>query len=108
MKGTNIGEFEELVLLVVGILKGKAYGVNVMDHIKEESNRSVSVSTVHSALNRLEDKGFVESYFGGQSELRGGRKKRMYRITPYGIATLQEARLQRENLWSQLLTVIPE
>lgn len=99
MKGTYLGEFEELVLLIVGILNGEAYGVNVMDQIKENTNRSVSVSTIHVALYRLEEKGYVESFFGGASKTRGGRKKRLYRITPAGHAALSASRAQREKLW---------
>ena len=99
MKGTYLGEFEELVLLIVGILNGKAYGINVMDAIKENTQRSVSVSTIHVALYRLEEKGFVESFFGGASKTRGGRKKRLYRITQAGHGALSSSRAQRESLW---------
>jgi len=75
MKGTYLGEFEELVLLTVAILNGDAYGITVMDEIEKNIDRKVTVSTVHTALYRLEEKGFVESYFGGATQERGGRKK---------------------------------
>ena len=101
MKGSNLGEFEELVLLVVGILKGEAYGINVLDEIQRNTGRRVTVSTVHSALNRLESKGFVKSYYGGTSKTRGGRRKRLYRITSIGVFTLEEMKLQREKLWEK-------
>jgi PadR family transcriptional regulator PadR len=100
MKGTNLGEFEELVLLVVGIMQGEAYGVGVMDEIINNTNRTVTVSTIHTALNRLESKGFVDSYYGGASNTRGGRRKRLYRITGIGVGVLQEAKGQREKLWN--------
>ena len=99
MKGTYLGEFEELVLLIVGILNGEAYGINVMDTIKENTGRAVSVSTIHVALYRLEKKGFVESFFGGASKTRGGRKKRLYKVTQAGHAALTASRSQREKLW---------
>ena len=99
MKGTNLGEFEELVLLIIGIMNGDAYGINVMDEIKKNTSRSVTVSTIHTAMNRLETKGFVESYFGGASNTRGGRRKRLYRITSVGVQVLEEAKEQRERLW---------
>ena len=100
MKGTHLGEFEELVLLTVGILSGQAYGVTVMDKIEETTERRVSVSTIHTALNRLEKKGYIESYKGGASATRGGRSKRLYRINLAGQSVLEKARLQRENLWN--------
>ena len=100
MKGTHLGEFEELVLLAVGILSGDAYGVSVMDQIEETVGRKVSVSTIHTALNRLEKKGYIESYKGGASPTRGGRSKRLYRINIAGQSALEKARMQREKLWN--------
>lgn len=102
MKGTQLGEFEELVLLSVGILNGEAYGINVMDTIFEKTDRKVTVSTVHTALYRLEQKGFVESYYGGASTKRGGRKKRLYKITQYGVGVLAKSKEQRDALWNML------
>ena len=102
MKGTHLGEFEELVMLAVGILDGNAYGITVMDEIELHTGRKVSVSTIHTALNRLEKKGFIESYKGGASPTRGGRSKRLYRINLAGQAALQKVREQREKLWNLL------
>ena len=82
MKGTNLGEFEELILLMVANLYGEAYGLQIRDEIIKKCNRSVSLSTVHAALHRLEKKGFLRSHFdksdigrrgGRESSLRGGR-----------------------------------
>ncbi len=100
MKGTHLGEFEELVLLTVGILSGEAYGITVMDEIEKHTERRVSISTIHSTLNRLDKKGFIESYVGGASPTRGGRSKRLYRINTAGQHALEKARMQREKLWS--------
>jgi len=102
MKGTELGEFQELVLLSVGVHNGDAYGVNIMDQILTNTGRKVTVSTVHTALYRLEKKGFVESYYGGESNKRGGRKKRLYQITAVGYRALSEAKTQREKFWSLL------
>ena len=102
MKGTHLGEFEELVLLTVGILDGNAYGITVLDEIETHTGRKVSVSTIHTALNRLESKGFIESYKGGASPTRGGRSKRLYRINMAGQAALEKVREQREKLWNMM------
>ncbi len=102
MKGTYLGEFEELVLLTVAILDGDAYGITVMDEIEKNIDRKVTVSTIHTALYRLEEKGFVESYFGGATQERGGRKKRLYRVSVAGKRSLAEVKEQREKLWSLL------
>jgi DNA-binding PadR family transcriptional regulator len=102
MKGTELGEFQELVLLSVGVMNGDAYGVNIMDQILEKTKRKVTVSTIHTALYRLEQKAFVKSYFGGESNKRGGRKKRLYQITAIGYQALSEAKSQREKFWNLL------
>ena len=99
MKGTYLGEFEELVLLVVGILYENAYGVTVAEEIEKQTGRTVSISAVHTALYRLEEKGFVKSALGGATQARGGRRKRIYLITAAGKAALSEVRLMRNRLW---------
>ncbi|MCB0535654.1 MAG: helix-turn-helix transcriptional regulator [Saprospiraceae bacterium] len=102
MKGTHLGEFEELVLLTVGILDGEAYGISVMDEIETHAERKVSISTIHATLYRLESKGFIESYNGEPSATRGGRSKRLYRINMDGQRALEKVRMQRERMWELL------
>ena len=102
MKGTQLGEFEELVLLTVGVFNGDAYGVIIKHKITETVGRKITVSTVHTALYRLEQKGFVKSTYGGESDKRGGRRKRLYEITAAGYRALDEARHYREKLWNLL------
>ncbi|MEL7148088.1 MAG: PadR family transcriptional regulator [Bacteroidota bacterium] len=100
MKGTQLGEFEELVLLIVGILNGEAYGVSILKDIEEHTGRKVTVSTIHTALYRLEEKGFVESFVGGASKARGGRSKRLYQVTAEGKTALERSRQIRDRLWN--------
>ena len=99
MKGTNLGEFQELVMLTVGLLYDDAYGVSIKDEIKTQTGRTVTLSTVHAALNRLEDKGFLKSQLGGATEERGGRPKRLFRVTAYGKQALEESRRMRNRMW---------
>ena len=99
MKGTNLGEFQELVLLAVGILYDDAYGVSIKDEIAQQTERRVTLSTVHAALNRLEDKGFLSSRRGEESEARGGRPKRLFQITAYGKQALEISKAQRNRMW---------
>jgi hypothetical protein len=61
MKGTYIGEFEELVLLSVGILLDDAYRLPRVDELEKQTGRSIMISSVHKALVRLEDKGYLKS-----------------------------------------------
>lgn len=108
MKGTYLGEFEELVLLTVGILYDDAYGLAITDEIESRAGRTVTVSSVHKALMRLEQKGFLHSRMGGATEERGGRKKRLFIITNTGKQALREAREVRNEMWQAIPKVVWE
>src|SRR5215212_5378892 len=101
MKETRLGEFEEVILLLVGILGEEAYSFKVAEEFESQTDRSVSIGAVHSTLNRLEEKGFLSSKMGKSTAERGGRRKRIYTITAYGKRVLEEARDFRVALWSQ-------
>ncbi|HTE30955.1 MAG TPA: hypothetical protein VK666_11325, partial [Chryseolinea sp.] len=73
-----LGEFEELVLTMVGILKDEAYGNAIVNEIRERIGRDSNLSAVHVTLYRLEDKGLIKSQMGGSTNARGGRRKRIF------------------------------
>lgn len=102
MKGTYLGELEELVLLTVGILYPEAYGVGVMDEIEKQTNRSLNISAVHAVLTRLEEKGFLKSKMSEPTEERGGRRKRIFLLTAAGKRALEEANEMRNTLFKQI------
>lgn len=102
MRRTYLGEFEEVVLLMVAILDGEGYGVTVSQALEEHTGRIVTFGTVHNTLIRLEEKGFVQSELGGATTERGGRRKRLFRITALGSQALQEIQQLRQNLWQLL------
>ena len=64
MKKCQLGEFEEIVLLTVGILHGNAYGVTIKDEIEDRLGREVSVGALQVTLRRLEKKGYLKSKHG--------------------------------------------
>lgn len=97
-----LGEFEELVLLTVAVLEGDAYGVAIAAELKQRTNRTISLSGVHIALYRLEEKGFVQSELGGATTTRGGRRKRLFTVTMAGKQTLGEMREVRNQLWESI------
>jgi DNA-binding PadR family transcriptional regulator len=100
MKRTYLGEFEEVVLLTAAVLNGQAYGVSITEQLEEQTGRQVSISAVHAALSRLEEKGFVSSKMGGATAERGGRRKRLFSVTVAGNRALQDIQQVRAHLWS--------
>jgi PadR family transcriptional regulator PadR len=103
MKRTYLGEFEEIVLLTVAVMEGQAYGVVLMHEIMEQTGRTVRLNQIHSALQRLEEKGMVKSSMGEPTAERGGRRKRLFTVTAYGRRTLQEIQEVRDSLWGRLI-----
>ena len=99
MKRTNLGEFEELVLLTVSVLFDSAYGVAIKAEVETQTGRKLSISAIHSVLHRLEKKGFVMSWMGGATSERGGRRKRFFKLTGAGKQAIVAAREIRERLW---------
>jgi len=102
MKGTNLGEFEEVVLLAVAIRTGDAYGAAVVNEIEQQSDRAVNLGSVHTALHRLEEKGLLKSEMGGATGERGGRSKRLYIVTALGRRALEEIRQLRNQMWDTI------
>ncbi len=102
MKGTYLGELEELVLLHVGILHPQAYGVAIMDEVARQADRKLNISAVHSVLTRLEDKGLVKSRMSDPTDERGGRRKRIFLLTASGKRALEEANELRNQLYNQI------
>jgi PadR family transcriptional regulator, regulatory protein PadR len=98
---TRLGDFEEVILLIVGILGEDAYSFRVAEEFESQTSRSVSIGAVHSTLNRLETKGFLTSKMGKATAERGGRRKRIYTITAYGKRILAASRDFKVSLWSQ-------
>ncbi len=102
MKHTQLGEFEELVLLVIGSLRDNAYSISIKAELKKHTGRNPSIGALHSALNRLEKKGFLESYEGGATQERGGRRKRFYQMTAFGKKALDQSYELRSSLYHTL------
>jgi PadR family transcriptional regulator PadR len=94
-----LGEFEELILTMVGVLQNDAYGAAIIEAIEKRQGRKVNLSAIHVALYRLEDKGLIKSSYGGSTNERGGRRKRLYTITHAGFAMLKNLKESRMDLW---------
>ena len=101
MKSQRMGEFEELVLLAVPRLD-EVYAVTVQRCIEKTAGRSATMGAVYTALERLEEKGFLTSCLGAVTPRQGGRRKRFYEITDQGVGALHAARLHRERMWQGL------
>lgn len=102
MKKYQLGEFEEIVILTIAILNNQAYSVTIKDEIESRLKRTVSFGALHTALKRLEDKGYLRSAAGESTEERVGRPKRYFEITAIGKRAMQDVKNSRDELWKAI------
>lgn len=102
MNKYSLGEFEEIVMLTVAVLYENAYGISIKEEIEKRQERKVSVGAMRTALSRLEKKGFLESAFGEATAVRGGKRKRYFKVTPLGKRALEQVMETRKQLWDSI------
>jgi DNA-binding PadR family transcriptional regulator len=81
----QLGEFEYLMLTAVARLEEGAYGVTIRQEIEDATGRPCSLGALYTTLDRLEAKGLIKTSMGEPTPQRGGRPKRMVRLTPKGV-----------------------
>ena len=101
-RGNHIGEFEELVLMAVAVLNDEAYGLGVREFLLEHTGRKTALGAIHATLYRLQEKGLLDSSLAGASEIRRGRRKRIFTVTGAGKQAVRDARETRERIWKLL------
>ena len=104
-KSDHLSGLEELTLMTVVALGGDAYGVSVQLKLEHDARRKVALGAVYATLDRLERKGYVTSSVGDATPQRGGRRKRMFAVTPAGVRALRTAHRTHERLWRTMEAV---
>jgi PadR family transcriptional regulator, regulatory protein PadR len=102
MRRSDLGEFEEVVLLAVAVLTPGAYSVIIAEELERRTGKTITTGAVHAALQRLENKGLVASKMGEATAERGGRRKRIFKLTVAGSRILHEVREVRDSLWESI------
>jgi DNA-binding PadR family transcriptional regulator len=97
-----LGEFEQLVLLALLHLGDAAYAVAAREEIERRTGRRASRGAVYVTLDRLEKKGYLESWLADPTPRRGGRAKRCFRVRPEGLAALRHSRATLQRMWTGL------
>lgn len=96
------GDFEQLVLLAVLRLGDGAYAVPIRREIEERAGRAPARGAVYVTLERLEQKGYLESSLGEAAAERGGRPRRYYRVRPAGVRALEASWTALRRMWQGL------
>jgi DNA-binding PadR family transcriptional regulator len=87
----HAGEFEILVLLTVQRLGGDAYGISIRNELEQETSRTLTLGTVYKTLMRLESKGYLLSHTSAPTSARGGRRKKLYEVSPAGLEVVRRS-----------------
>jgi DNA-binding PadR family transcriptional regulator len=99
---TRLGDFEETLMLIVGILgEEEAYAFRLSKAFEQRTGRGISIGAVHSTLDRLETKGFIRSSLKNSTSERGERRKRIFVITALGKRVLRESMEFKVQLWKE-------
>ncbi len=106
MKKTQLGEFEEIVLLTIAVLQGDAYGVSIKNQLESRLGYGISVGALQTALKRMEEKGYLESWWGEATNVRGGKRKRYYKITSSAQKALSDIKDIRAQLWAEIPSMV--
>src|SRR5271170_1769185 len=80
-----LGEFEYLLITAAARLEQNAYGAAIRDEIEATTERKCSLGALYTTIDRLEAKGLLKTRMGEATPQRGGRAKRMVRVTPKGV-----------------------
>ena len=103
---STLGEFEQVVLLAILRLGDDAYAVTIRDEILECTGRDVSRGSIYITLDRLETKGYLQSWLADPTAERGGRAKRFYALRPRAVSALKESRRALIEMWRGLDEVL--
>jgi DNA-binding PadR family transcriptional regulator len=100
-----LGEFEYLLLTAAVRLGDEAYGAAIRKEIEEATQRRCSIGALYTTLDRLEAKGLLQTWMGEATAQRGGRAKRMVKVTPKGVKAASDfygsvTRLTRGVSWA--------
>ena len=103
MADKTLGEFEQVVLLAILRLGENAYGVTIREEIASKTGREPAPGALYNTLSRLEDKGLIKSRLGDPTPERGGRAKRMVKLTADGLESLARSQRAYRNLLEGVL-----
>ncbi len=92
-------KLEDQVLLTVWRFQGDAYGISVYQHLEKVTGSKVAIGVVYFALDRLSKRGLLKTYKGEPTAVRGGMRKKHYKITDEGISELDKSKKANDQLW---------
>jgi DNA-binding PadR family transcriptional regulator len=100
-----LSQREEQILLAIGYLREEAYLVAIRKHLSKVVGKELSIGAIHIPLRRIEKQGLISASFGDSTAVRGGRRKKIYRLTSTGLAALEDSKRVSDRLWTDYFRV---
>jgi PadR family transcriptional regulator PadR len=98
----TLSRTDEMILLAVWRLEDNAYGVTIAEMLSKTSEKKWVLGAIYVPLERLEKKGYVRSYLGKSTNKRGGRSKRLYKLTEDGLNALIQTKVHERSIWANI------
>jgi DNA-binding PadR family transcriptional regulator len=95
-------DFELMILLAILRVGEGAYGVPIAREIEATAGRTVHLAAIYAALDRLEGRGLVSSSLSEPTAERGGKAKRLFRVTPRGLTQAKDTQHALTALWADV------
>jgi len=92
-------KLEDQILMTVWKFKDEGYGVNIYQHLSDLMDLKIAMGVVYANLDRLVRKGYLRSYLGEPTSVRGGMRKKYFKITEEGLAALTESKKVHDQIW---------
>jgi PadR family transcriptional regulator, regulatory protein PadR len=108
MTAKHVGELEHMILLAIVRLGRDAYGMSILRELDERADRKVSRGALYLVLERMVQKGYLDSRMGEPTSERGGRAKRFFELTGAGKEALRVSGRSLLALWDGLESLLEE
>ncbi|MCJ7581457.1 MAG: PadR family transcriptional regulator [Candidatus Aminicenantes bacterium] len=97
-----ISRLEEIILLSIWRLQDNAYGITILEEVKEATGKTWMTGSIYASLGRLLKQGLLVSAEGEPSAERGGRRKIFYRLSHEGQQALMAVKRVNDFLWTSI------
>ena len=97
-----LSSHDEVLLLAILNLGDNAYGMTIRRQVSRATGKEWSIGAVYDPLYRLEERGWVESGLSHPTRERGGRSKRIFKVTGMGLEALLAHKQVRDTLWQDI------
>ena len=92
-------KLEDQILMTVWKFNKEAYGVNIYQHLHDITESNIALGVIYANLDRLERKGYLKSYLGEPTAVRGGMRKKYFTITKMGRSALEKSKQIQDKIW---------